>query len=257
MNYISAVIITKNEEKNIRDCLKSLDFVNEIIIVDAESNDRTIEIAKKFTKKIYVRKWDNYANQKNYGILKAKNNWILSIDADERVSEELKKEILSLDFKKDGYFIPIKNYFLGKWLKYGGQYPDYHLRLFNKLKGRFLLKIKEVHESVYLNSVKIQKLKGTILHYSYPNIFFYFEKFNKYTYLDAVGRFKNNIRPSIYGIFIRPIHRFFKWYILKLGILDGIPGLLFYIFSSFYIFVAEMKLLELYKFNFKVLKWRT
>ncbi|MFH1825457.1 MAG: glycosyltransferase family 2 protein [Candidatus Firestonebacteria bacterium] len=257
MNHISAVIITKNEEKNIKDCLKSLDFVEEIIVVDTESSDKTVKVAKRFTEKVYLRTLDNYANQKNFGISKAKNEWILSVDADERVSDKLKKEILSKNLNKDGYFIPIKNYFLGRWLKYGGQYPDYHLRLFKKSKGRFYSKIKQVHEGVSLNSRNAGKLNCSILHYSYPNISFYFEKFNRYTYLDALGRFQNHLKPSIYGVFIRPIYRFIKWYILKLGALDGISGLLFHIFSAFYIFASEIKLLELYKFNLKVLKWRS
>ena len=252
---ISAVIITKNEEDNIKDCLDSLGFADEIIVVDAESTDKTVAVAKRLSAKIFVRKWDNFANQKNFGISKAKNKWILSIDADERVSKELRREISFLKFDKDGYLMPVKNYFLGKWLKHGGQYPDYHLRLFNRSKGKFESRVKQVHEGVFLKNGSTAKLKSDIIHYSYKNIAGYFEKFNNYTYLDARGRFENGVKPSFYGIFLRPLFRFIKWYKLKLGFLDGVQGLVFHALSAFYVFVSEVKLLEMNKF--KGLKWRT
>ncbi|OGF47171.1 MAG: hypothetical protein A2231_09450 [Candidatus Firestonebacteria bacterium RIFOXYA2_FULL_40_8] len=254
---ISAVIITKNEEANIADCLQTLDFVNEIIIVDSDSNDKTVHIAGGYTKKIFNRKWDGYASQKNFGISKAKNEWILSIDADERVSEELKEEIKSLAFDKEGYLLPIKNYFLGSWLKYGGQYPDYHLRLFKKSKGKFSYGVKEVHETVNIDKKIIKKLQNPMLHYSYNSVSAYFHKFNSYTFLEAAGRFKRNKKPSWYGLFLRPSFRFIKYYIMKLGIMDGVRGLLFHLFSSFYVFSSELKLFEMFRFNKKEIRWKS
>ncbi|MFH1073467.1 MAG: glycosyltransferase family 2 protein [Candidatus Firestonebacteria bacterium] len=257
MTKISAVIITKNEESNIIDCLQTLDFADEVIIVDSESNDKTISLAKSYTNKIYTRKWNGYAAQKNYGISRAKNEWILSLDADERISEELKREIKSLKFDYEGYLLPIKNYFLGKWLKYGGQYPDHHLRLFKKSKGRFSYGIKEVHETVNMDKDMVVKLRTPVLHYSYNSVSAYFHKFNLYTYLEASGRFCRRKKPSWYGIFIRPATRFFKYYFVKLGFLDGIRGLLFHSFSAVYVFASELKLFEIYKFDKKEIRWKS
>ena len=254
---ISAVIITKNEEHNIVDCLQTLDFADEIIVVDSGSNDKTVAFAKKYTKKIFTWNWAGYAAQKNYGISKAKNDWIFSIDADERVSEELKQELVNLDYNKEGYLLPLKNYFLGRWLRYGGQYPDYHLRLFKKSKGSFVYGEKEVHETVNINKSKTGKIKYPLLHYSYNSISAYFHKFNSYTKLEAMGRFQRNIKPGWYGIFIRPLQRLFKWYVLKLGFRDGMRGFIFHTLSAFYIFSSELKLFEMYKFSKKEIKWRS
>jgi glycosyltransferase involved in cell wall biosynthesis len=231
-------------------------LAHEIIVIDGMSSDRTVKIASKYADKVIKRRWDNYSNQKNFGIRKAKNRWILSIDADERVSKELAAEIKCLEFDKDGYLLPIKNFFLGRWLKHGGQYPDYHLRLFKKNKGSFKFGIRQVHEGVVLKSESTGYLKGPLLHYSYRDIETYFDKFNKYTDLDALGRFKNGKKPSVYGLFIRPVHRFIKWYIIKAGFLDGMNGFLFHLFSAVYYFTAELKLYEKYGYRKGVLVWR-
>ncbi len=257
MEKISAVIITRNEEQNIVDCLQTLDFLDEIVVVDSGSSDKTVFLAKKYSKKVFAREWKGYAAQKNYGISRTRNDWILSIDADERISEELKKEILELEFKADGYFLPVKNFFLGKLMKYGGQYPDYHLRLFRKSKGKFTYSAKDVHETVRISGSKIVRLNNPILHYSYNSVSGYFHKYNSYTYLDASGRFHRNIKPSWYGMLIRPVSRFFKWYFFKLGILDGTRGLIFHLFSALYIFTAELKLFEIYHHNYRDIKWKT
>ncbi|MEI7905153.1 MAG: glycosyltransferase family 2 protein [Candidatus Firestonebacteria bacterium] len=256
MEKISAVVITKNEELNIEACLRSISFADEIIVVDAASNDRTVEIAKRFTKKIFIRKWDNYANQKNFGIDRTRNRWVLSIDADERASFGFRQEIERLKYDKDGYLLPLKNYFLGRWLKRGGQYPDHHLRLFKKNQGRFLFNGRQVHEGVYLKTKNTGRTTSGLDHYSYTNIYSYFRKFNNYTYLDALGRFESGETPSYYGLFFRPVHRLFKWYVFKLGLLDGVHGLVFHTFSAFYYFICELKLFEYYEFKTGELKWR-
>lgn len=251
---ISAVVITKNEETNIEECLKSILWIDEIIVVDAESSDRTVEIAKKFTSKVIIRKFVSYSDQKNYGIELTKNKWILNIDADERVSDELANEIIGLQdsFEKEsrinGYKIPIKNYYFGRFLKHGGFFPDFHLRLFDKRYEKFESKIINVHEGVNVNG-DVGYLKGCIVHCAYKNIKDYFCKFNKYTTMEASGYFNNNILPTGYNLIIKPLHRFIKSYIIRAGFLDGIPGFLACIFSSFYIFVAELKLIEYYGFS--------
>ncbi len=258
MEKISVVVITKNEERNLEVCLRSVSFANEIIIVDAGSSDKTVKIAQKFTKNVFTRKWDNFANQKNYGIDRAKNDWVLSLDADERVSFALREELKNLKPLGEGYAFPIKNYFLGKWMKHGGQYPDYHLRLFNRRKGRFMFNVRQVHEGVYLKEgARERRLDNCLEHFSYESIYSYIRKFNSYTYLDARGRSEKGVSPSIYGIIFRPVHRFFKWYFLQLGMLDGIHGLIFHSLSAFYYFTCELKLLEMNGYNPKAFKWRT
>jgi len=257
MIKISAVVITHNEEHNIVDCLQTLDFVDEIVIVDSGSSDKTVFLAKKYTKKVFTRAWTGYAAQKNYGISRTKNEWVLSIDADERVSEELKRELIELDLKEEGYLLPVKNFFLGRWMKYGGQYPDYHLRLFRKSKGKFSYDAKDVHEAVRIAGAKTVTLTQPLLHYSYNAVSGYFHKYNSYTYLEASGRFYRKIRPSWYGIFFRPISRFIKWYLFKLGFLDGVRGLIFHAFSAFYLFTAELKLFEMYNYNSTEIKWKS
>src|ERR1051326_7827357 len=145
MDKISAIVITLNEEHNIHDCLKSLEFTDEIIIIDSESTDNTAAIAKTFTSKIYTGKWDSYADKREFGISKTANDWILILDADEKIEEELRNEILTLKPSvKESYFVNRKNYYLGKWIKHGGFYPDYQLRLFRKDKVRLNKRI--VHE---------------------------------------------------------------------------------------------------------------
>lgn len=252
---ISAVLITKNEEANIEDCLKSVLFLDEVIVIDAKSTDRTVEIVKKYTSKVIVKEWSNFAEQKNYGINLAKNNWIINIDADERISLELASEIIKIKDsleKEDnlirGYKIPVKNYYFDKFLKHGGFYPDFHLRLFDKRYGKFESRIINVHEGVHIAG-EIRNLKGYIIHYTYKNIKDYFFKFNKYTTMESQGYFNNRFYSTGYNLIIKPLHRFVKNYIIKVGFLDGISGFLACIFSSFYIFVVELKLIEYYRFN--------
>ena len=193
MKKISTVIITLNEEENIKECLESIKWTDEIIVIDSFSTDNTVKICKNFSKnvKVFKRKWTGYSNQKNFGIKKAKYNWILSIDADERITPELKeeiKEVLSQKNKEEyykGYKIPRKNFYFGKWIKWGGNYPDYQLRLFHKKYGKF--KNIPVHEGVIVNG-PVSTLKNPLLHYSYKNIDEYFKRFMKYTELEKKSK---------------------------------------------------------------------
>lgn len=250
---ISAILIVKNEEKNIEVCLESVKWADEIIIVDAHSTDKTVDIARKFTNKIILQEWLGYSKQKNAALSYASNEWVLSIDADERVSDDLKaeiKKILDGISEVNGYYIPIKNYYFGKFLRYGGFYPDYHLRLFKKNKGIFESKVIAVHEGLNVKG-SIGHLKNPIIHIAYRNIKGYFEKFNKYTTMEAEGWFAHGRKPSGYTMVFKPFYSFIKRYILKAGFLDGIAGFLACIFSSFYIFVFQLKLLELHGFQNK------
>ncbi|MEK6647324.1 MAG: glycosyltransferase family 2 protein [Candidatus Firestonebacteria bacterium] len=256
---LSVVVITKNEQGNIKRCLESVRWVDDIIVVDAFSTDDTVQIARQYTNKVWTKEWVNYTQQKNYAISLAKNDWILNIDADEVVSEELAEEIKIILRKPEynGYLMPMQTYYFGRFLKYGGFCPDYHLRLFNKNYGKFESKFTNVHEGIFLNG-KSGILKEPIIHYAYSNITQYFGKFNNYTTKEANGLFERNIYPTGYKVFIKPIHRFLKSYFFKFGFLDGIQGLLACAFASFYIFITQIKLIELYKDKYnRRLLWLT
>jgi glycosyltransferase involved in cell wall biosynthesis len=240
---ISAIIITYNEEKNIRDCIESLKWADEIIVVDAESQDRTAKTAEELGVRTYSQKWQGYGKQKNYALGKATCDWILSIDADERVTPELAKEIQEelVNPSFSGYKIPRKAYFLGKWIRHGGWYPGYVLRLFQAGKARFAE--KEVHEYLELNS-KAGYLKNPLLHYTDDTLDHYLDKFCKYTSLASKELYVNGKRASLSDLFLRPILFFLKMYIAKCGFLDGIHGFILATLSSFYVFVKYAKLWE-------------
>jgi len=233
---ISTCIITYNEEEDIRACLESVKWADEIIIVDSKSTDRTIEICKEYTDKIFTREWSGYGNQKEYARKLASNSWVLNIDADERVSKELKDEILKSKLLEDAYYIPRRLFFLGKFLRFSG--CDKQIRLFRKDKAHFSNDI--IHEKVIVSG-RIGILKNPILHYSYKNISDYFERFNIYSSLEAEKR--EHRASFIFQVFLC-FFDFIKRYIFKLGFLDGIPGFLWALFSSFHRLVKYAKIWE-------------
>ncbi len=238
---ISAVIATFNEEKNIKRCLNSLDFVNEIIIIDSKSSDNTLKIAESFTKKIFIKEFTGFSKIKQSGIDKAKGEWIFIVDADEEVSAELKNKIKKIINDKkslDGYYIKRETYFLGKKIKYCGWGKDFQLRLFKKAKGAYDGKI--VHESIKVKG-KIGYIKEPLYHYSYPDSKIYFEKMNKYTSLQA----KESKKGFLFlKLIFNPFFKFFKMYFLRLGFLDGIHGFILSLYSSFSEFVKFAKMIE-------------
>ncbi|PKM92887.1 MAG: hypothetical protein CVU80_01000 [Elusimicrobia bacterium HGW-Elusimicrobia-4] len=242
---ISVIIITKNEEDNLTRCLESVKWADEIIVVDSGSTDATVEIAKKFGAKVFVNDWKGYGAQKNFAIDKATGEWILSIDADEEVSHELREEIKKVIQNTGDYVafkIPRRLIFQGKFLRCGGCYPNYQIRLFRKNKAKFNLDL--VHEQLIVGG-KIGYINGSLIHYSYKNLSDYFERFNRYSTLDARKRFSNN-KKFYFWHYIQPFFKFFSMYFLRLGFLDGSQGLIWAILSSFYTFVKFQKLKELW-----------
>lgn len=237
------MVITLNEQNNIEDCLKSLNFVDEIIVVDAGSEDRTVEIARNFTTKVYEPGWLGFVEAKEYGIERAEGEWILWIDADERVTEQLREQILkAIDEKRDcaAFRIPRKSFFLGKWIKHCGWYPDYVVRLFKKGKAHFDKK-DLVHETLTVDG-KVGTLNYPILHYTYPTLKSYFDKFNKYTSLAAKEAKLKGEKFKLSSMVVHPLAIFFKMYIQKRGFLDGFEGFLLSELSAFYVFVKYVKL---------------
>ncbi|MEQ1665908.1 MAG: glycosyltransferase family 2 protein, partial [Bdellovibrionales bacterium] len=220
---LSVIIITKNEEANIRACLESVKFADEIIVCDSGSTDKTLEICRAFTQQVFVTDWQGFGVQKQRALDKATQKWVLSIDADERISEELRAEIL-LAIKNDscdGYFLPRLSYVCGERVRYGGWYPDYILRLFKKSSGEFTKDL--VHEKVIVKG-RTERLKNHILHYSYENLSQLILKMDRYSSLNATKEFKKNKDSSLITALGRATFAFVKSYFLKFGLFDGRVG---------------------------------
>ena len=213
---LSVVIITKNEEKFIGDAIKSASFANEVLILDSGSSDNTCKIAEELGASIYSHEWLGFGPQKNRAVELAKNDWVFVLDSDERITIELKEEILKIlnNPSNDGYFVARLNNFFGKNIKTCGLYPDYSIRLFNRTKAKF--NNVNVHESVQLKS-NIGYLKNHMIHLAYDNIEEFIQKQNRYSTL-------NHKKKSILKAIINPYWTFFKLFILKRGFLDGWHG---------------------------------
>jgi len=248
---LSVVLATYNEEKNIKSCLDSVkNLADEIVVVDGTSQDKTRQIAKKMGARVFkVKNVPIFHKNKQKAVDKAKYDWILQLDADERVSPELKKEIKTIiknKQSKDGYYLPRKNWFLTRFLTKGGQYPDYVIRLFKKGKGSF--PCETVHEQISING-QVGHLKQDLIHYSDPNFKRYMSRFNRYTNLDADKLFKDKIKPSLFLGFqyfiTKPIYWFLLTFIRHKGFVDGLPGFIFSLMSSLRFPVTFIKLWEL------------
>jgi glycosyltransferase involved in cell wall biosynthesis len=241
---ISAVIITRNEESNIRDCLASVSWAREIVVVDAESTDRTREIALEFTTLVHEKKWEGYAEAKAFAISRANSEWVLSLDADERVSEQLRNEIqaLSEGGEYQGYLVPIRPLFLGRWIRHCGWYPGYKLRLFKKARAG--MTPRRLHEGIRVEGAT-RKLESPLLHLAYPTVHSYFRKFTAYTDLAAQELHDEGRRARLPDLVLRPLFSFVKMYLFKRGFLDGLEGFILCVFSSFYVFVKYVKLREM------------
>src|SRR3972149_2477638 len=225
MQKVSATIITLNEEKNIRACLESVKWADEILVSDSGSNDKTVEICKEYDARVFFDAWLGFGKQKNLIAGRAKNNWILNIDADERITPDLKKEIeLVLNGGDcEGYNIPRKNFFGNRWIKYCGWYPDYNLRLYRKDRGSF--SERDVHEAVKIDG-KVGYLNAPLVHYTYRDISDYLKRMDRYSTLAAEEMLKNGRKVSYLSILSRPIATFLKMFFLQKGFLEGYRGLI-------------------------------
>jgi glycosyltransferase involved in cell wall biosynthesis len=240
---LTAIVITRDEAMRIRPCLDSIAWVDEIMVLDAESTDETVAICREYTDRVYVRPWPGYAAQKNYGIEQASGAWILSLDADERCSPGLQTEIqglLATEPDCDGYYIPFRNYLGTRWLRYAGLYPDYHLRLFRKNSGRF---VGTVHETVRVDG-KVGHLRNDVLHYTYRDLSDYLSKVDRYTTLEAQDRLARGLRAR-WRDFLRPPAVFLWLFIGKQGWRSPASGLIVSAFQAFYVFLRYAKLWEM------------
>jgi len=223
---LSAILITKNEEANLERCLRSVAWVDEIIVVDTDSTDATVEIARSFKAKVYSPEWKGFGPAKQYALDQAAGEWILSIDADEEVSFTLKNEIIQLLEKVPphiGYNIPRKTQFLGRWILHSGWYPDYVLRLFRRDAGNFTSAL--VHEKVEV-VVSTGRLHNPLMHYSYPTLEDYTRKLDQYSTLGAEEMFKAGKKWSPYYLALKPFISFWRKLIFQKGWRDGWEGFL-------------------------------
>lgn len=246
MDPVSVIVITRDEERNIRECLESVRWASEIVVVDAGSTDKTMEIARSFTKKVYERPWEGYGEAKNFALLQCTNQWVLWLDADERVSPRLRADIQASVKRNDpvvaGYSMPRMAFFLGKWIKHCGWYPGRVVRLFRASAAKFTT--SKVHEQVIVQG-KVLELAGDIYHFTDPDLKHYFTKFNKYTTLAAEEAVRQGKRSNVLDLLGRPVWSFIKMYIIKRGFLDGLQGFILCVVSALYVFVKYAKIWEL------------
>ena len=241
---ISAVILTYNEEDNIRRCLMSLDFCQEVVVVDSGSSDNTVQIASEFTDKVLYHPIEGHGPQLNWGIDQTTYDWVLSLDADEEVSFELFESIASVAENTDckGFYINRRIYYLQHWIKFSGWYPQYIMRLFHKKFGR--CNEASIHKSISVQG-KTSRLKGDILHYSYKNLAHHISKINDYTSIIAEEHYNRGRRFNPWKAIFAPPAEFLKKFILKRGFLDGYPGFAIAATSAYYSFLKQAKLYEL------------
>jgi len=245
---ISVCITAGNEERNIRRALESAKWADEIVVVDSFSTDRTVEICREYTDRVYQHEWMGYIGQKNLIKDLASGPWILFLDADEEISPGLRDEILN-EFQSGsnsnyaGYEFPRLVRYLGRWITHGDWYPDVKLRLFRKDKGE--CGGQEPHDRTTVHG-RVKRLDSPLYHYTYTDINNQMSTLNRFTTISATGKHKGGRAFRMSDLLFRPIFRFFRCYILKRGFLDGVPGLVVASFTSFAVFVKYAKLWEIY-----------
>ena len=239
---ITAIIPTFNEEHNIRAVIESVLFCDEIMIVDSFSTDNTLKIAQEYTDFIIQRKYEYSASQKNWAIPQASNNWILLVDADERVTPELQEEIIAIQKthpEEAGFWIYRKNYFMGRLMKHSGLNTDKVIRLFRKDACHY--EDKHVHAEIVTNG-KVGVLKHKLIHNTYITLDKHLEKKNRYAWWSAKDHIYKGTSVNLFHVFIKPTWRFLKHYIVQLGFLDGIPGLAYAYIESYGVLTRYLKI---------------
>lgn len=247
-NKLSVTVITYNEEAKIHDALASVKWADEIVVVDSYSTDRTVEVCKGFTDKVYFKEFIGFGGLKNLATDMASHDWVLNLDSDERVTDELRREIeavLSGDPDADGYAIPRKNYFLGRWVRHCGWYPDYRsMQLFHRKRGRFTDDL--VHERFVLNpGGRKAYLKGHIIQHPFLDLKQFVGKNIRYAGLRAEELLRQGRTFRFYQLLTHPAFMFLKMYVLRAGFLDGAVGLIIATAYTYFTFVKYACLWEL------------
>ena len=244
---ISATIITLNEELNIKAACESVAWADEIVVVDSGSTDATPEIAEACGARVITNPWPGFGAQKQFAVDQSKHEWVFSLDADERVSDELKRSVDSLRGKSDladGYQISRRTYYQGRWIRGGGWYPDRQLRLFKKSKGRW--KQRHVHESVTMDpGTRVERLTGDLLHYTLQNAAHHHRMIGeRYAPLAARQMFEEGRRTSVLGVASAGPAAFIRSLILKGGLRDGFAGFTIASFAAHHAFLKHLMLWE-------------
>lgn len=250
---LSAVLITLNAGKQIPPALESLKFCNDIVVVDSNSTDNTVEIAMQFGARVVQQDWLGFGLQKQFAVAQAKNEWVLCLDADERITPELERSIRAIMLQIEqgllpagvaGFDMPRCNFFLGRYLRHGEGYPDYSRRLFNRQRANW--SEDTVHEKVEsLSGARFEKLQGDLLHESAENIESYLAKQNRYTSMQAQALAERGKWPGLGKLVLSPVVRFLKFYIVRKGFLDGWAGLVHIAIGCFNSFMKYAKTREL------------
>lgn len=243
---ISACITAGNEEEKIAACLKSLSWCDEVIVVDSFSKDRTVEIAKRYATRVEQHEWGGYIAQKNYIRQLAKYPWIFFVDADEVVSDGLRKEIEEM-FEKGvgdtaGFQMPRMVWYLGKWIRHGEWYPDLKMRLFRKDRGYSAG--EEPHDRVVVDG-PVHTFRNPLYHFTYDNMVDHLNTLNRFSTISAQQKAKHGKRVGLTALLFRPWWRFFRGYVLQRGFLDGMAGLIVACLSGYGVFIKYAKLYEI------------
>ncbi len=246
---ITVTIITLNEEKNLPRALGSVKWADEIIVVDSGSMDRTVEIAESLGARVISNPWPGYGKQKNFAQDHARNDWVLNIDADEEVSPELRDEILASvsaaqadgGGRVRGFFFPRKTYYLGRWIKHGGWYPNYLVRVVNRKSARWTE--PAVHEELKVDG-EVRGLKNPLLHYTFSSIRDQILTNLNFSKLGSIELKKRGQRASVVRLLLKPIGKFFETYVLKLGCLDGLAGFIISMNAAHSMFLKYAFLIE-------------
>ncbi len=241
---LTLTLITKNEEKNLERCLRSVPFASEIVVIDSGSQDNTVKVAQQLGATVYVEDWQGFGPQKQLAVKKAKYDWILSLDGDEALSPGLVKEILAR-FKNlnenTGYLLPRKSFHLGRWINFGGWYPDRQLRLFNRKFSNW--NSEKIHEKVI--SPVTEKFQNEIQHWVFRDLSHQVETNNRYSGLQAESLIGSGKSFSFFKLITKPMSKFVETYILKRGFLDGLPGFIISVSAAYSVFLKWAKMWEL------------
>lgn len=244
----SCVLITRNEEKRLEPALKSVaGLAAEVIVVDAESTDDTVKIARRAGARVFTRKWTGFADQKNYANAQASRPWILSLDADERVSPELREELAALKAEEpacSGFSMPRRVFYLGRWIRHSGWYPDRKVRLFRKDRAAWTGDY--VHENLVVTG-PTESLRGALHHFTYASIADHAARINRFSGLGAQKLYARGRKGRIAHLIVLPPARFLKSYFFKLGFLDGFPGFVIAVLNGYAVFLRYAKLREIWK----------
>jgi glycosyltransferase involved in cell wall biosynthesis len=245
MSKLSAYVIAYNEEARIRDALESIKWVDEIVVLDSHSTDRTEQICRGFTDKVYQCDFAGFGRLRNRALELVTHDWVLSLDADERATDELRQEIhreLASGPRADAFFVPRRNFFLGRWIRHCGWYPDYRQpQFFNKHRLRYRDDL--VHEGFDVTG-RVDYLRGHVLQYPFRDIDHYLAKMDRYSDLMAQQMAARGRRFHAHHLVAHPVFTFIKMYGLRRGFLDGMPGLILSLLYAYYTFVKYAKLWE-------------